>query len=143
VLTSFGYHLDEDLLISFLRKVMPPYHGFDTLLFRGQGRGPVGVSWTPSPGVALRFALVGFDRQKKVKDYRADAVILPSSGAASAIFLLQLRNFLGLAQVAEFELAAPDKQKSGQPNGQGVFAVLRRYANSSAPAGTRVRARWN
>jgi hypothetical protein len=29
--------------------------------------------------------------------------------------LLQLRNFLGLAQVAEFELAAPDKQKSGQP----------------------------
>jgi hypothetical protein len=29
--------------------------------------------------------------------------------------LLQLLNFSGLAQVAEVELAAPDKQKSGQP----------------------------
>jgi hypothetical protein len=54
--------------------------------------------------------------------------------------VLQLRNFLGLAQVAEFELAAPDKQKSGQPRGfnsQGACR-LRRYANSSAPAGVKV-----
>jgi hypothetical protein len=85
VLTSFGYHLDEDLLIPFLRKVMPPYRGYDTLLFRGQGRGRVGVSWTPSPGVALRFALAGFDRQKKVKDYRADAVILRAVVPAASI----------------------------------------------------------
>jgi hypothetical protein len=43
------------------------------------------------------------------------SIILPSSGGRQRNILLQLRNFLGLAQVAELELAAPDKQKSGQP----------------------------
>jgi hypothetical protein len=54
----------------------------------------------------------------------------PVQRAASAIFLLQLRNFSRLAQVAALELAAPDKQNSDEPDACG----LRRYANRSAPA---------
>jgi hypothetical protein len=39
----------------------------------------------------------------------------PEDGGVESNILLQLRNFSGLAQVAEVELAAPDKQKIGQP----------------------------
>jgi len=38
---------------------------------------------------------------------RHGSIILPSSGGRQSYILLQLRNFSGLAQVAELELAAP------------------------------------
>jgi hypothetical protein len=63
----------------------------------------------------------------------------PEDGGVESYILLQLRNFSGLAQVAEFELAARDKQKSGQPAASTARAfVVFRYANSSAPAGVKV-----
>jgi hypothetical protein len=54
----------------------------------------------------------------------------PDDGGVESYILLHLRNFSGLAQVAEVELAAPDKQKSGQPaaltaRAFAVFAVTR------------------
>lgn len=52
---------DQDLFFAFLRKIMPPYHGGDEFLFRGQpGTNPVGASWSLCAHVALKFALFGY-----------------------------------------------------------------------------------
>ncbi len=81
--TWMGVHvandLDQDLVVAFLRKVLPAYIGYDTLLFRGQAAGPIGLSWTRSPNMALKFALFGarhVDPLAILGDGRADAVIL-------------------------------------------------------------------
>jgi hypothetical protein len=86
---SFAHHLDADLAVAFLYKVLPPYLGFDAILFRGQVRGQVGMSWTCSPNVALKFALFG-DRDAswidlEGKEGRADAIILAAIVPAANI----------------------------------------------------------
>jgi hypothetical protein len=72
---SFGYHLDDDLAVAFLRKVMPPYLGFDAVLFRGQSPGPVGMSWSTSAHCALMYALYGFASPIEA-ECRTDGLIL-------------------------------------------------------------------
>jgi hypothetical protein len=46
----------------------------------GQVRGPVGVSWTPLPHIALRFGLFGFENEN-----RADGVVLRANVLAANI----------------------------------------------------------
>lgn len=84
--TWMGIHLDDcldqDLFVAFLRKVLPSYLDFDTLLFRGQVRGPAGMSWTRSPQVALKFALFGAEDIDPI-----DAALGEAAGCAEGVIL--------------------------------------------------------
>jgi hypothetical protein len=102
--TWMGVHvssLDPDLVVAFLRKVLPAYIGYDTLLFRGQVPGPVGLSWTRSPYMALNFALFGarhVDPFAILGDGRADAVVLAAIVPAANIICAPCLHRLGRGQ---------------------------------------------
>jgi hypothetical protein len=54
------YVTDDALWFTFARKVMPPYTGPAARLYRGQVLGDkLGMSWTRSPHIALKFAWFG------------------------------------------------------------------------------------
>ncbi|MCK1742225.1 hypothetical protein IVA80_15475 [Bradyrhizobium sp. 139] len=86
-MVSFSrYVTDGDLFFALLRKVMPPYVGEAVELFRGQRRGDrTGLSWTLSPHIALKFAMLGEENIDPIdltldgpgeRQPRADGVIL-------------------------------------------------------------------
>ena len=51
---------DDDLLFTALRVLLPPYDGGPMCLYRGQRKGePIGMSWTRSIHIAVKFALYG------------------------------------------------------------------------------------
>jgi hypothetical protein len=64
---------DDDLLIAALRVLLPPYDGPSVILWRGQKPdAPLGLSWTCSQHVAVKFALYG--------DRNVDPLDLEASG---------------------------------------------------------------
>ena len=51
---------DDDLFFAAMRILLPPYDGPDMNLFRGQRAGDIiGMSWTRSAHIAVKFALHG------------------------------------------------------------------------------------
>ena len=65
-----------------------------------------------SDGLLIDLKLMRFRVTDELAEGTVDsdgAIILPSSEVCHRYILLQLRNFSDLAQVAELELAAPDK----------------------------------
>ncbi len=61
-----GHHIrkqvaDDQLLVKFLRQVLPPYNGPSRVLYRGENKGRylagnVGLCWSQDEGVACMFA---------------------------------------------------------------------------------------
>jgi hypothetical protein len=52
---------NDNLFVSALRVLLPPYEGPGMNLFRGQkGSAPIGLSWTASYAIAMKFALYGY-----------------------------------------------------------------------------------
>ena len=57
-----GYVGDDDLFFAALRALTVPYDGPAITLWRGQPKSdPVGMSWTRSVDIAMKFALYGLE----------------------------------------------------------------------------------
>ncbi|MBR1145075.1 hypothetical protein [Bradyrhizobium sp. AUGA SZCCT0431] len=79
--------LGDDPAIALLRRMLPAYCGYDTILFRGQPEGPPGRCWSADPKVALWYALYG-ERDKfplELDGGRAGAVVLQAIVPAANI----------------------------------------------------------
>ena len=86
---------DDDLFFKAMRILLPPYTGPDMDLFRGQVAGEmIGLSWSRSPSVAIKFALFGIDNVDPNRLYtafkvgltpRADGVLLRADVDAARI----------------------------------------------------------
>jgi hypothetical protein len=132
--TWMGIHiadLDQDLVVAFLRKVLPAYIGFGAILFRGQIRGPAGMSWTRSPMIALKFAQFGtrhVDPFATLGDARPDAVVLAAIVPAANIICAPCLHRHGAGQ-GEYVVDPRGLEFSIEPASEAAVWIEEHMAN--------------